>query len=324
MCALPGKTQQPYQPHPLLLDCDIWNAEVKRLADRHGYAFHTNGWDARFGPERQGEAYASHVEPKLMLFYACRLLCKLTGGKVVKKQVLKLYKIHELAPKHVAEILLTRPSCTCCKKFQQEFKGMTGLLFTFSVIPTLGEMMETKDGEKVHGYLHPTMQVDSEDEDAPLSRNLRVIIPNKPASTARRVSPPTPTTSNEAEKLKSIPKTVAKRGRPKKATNTEHKSEASTKISRKRMLQIYEEDYDDYQPPYKRSADLNQVNITRASVRSGLLTPEQTPSRKKQMHDGWTALLEKFIRQSWIRIDGVRRVQKAAFEDFWNHASWLA
>lgn len=175
MCSLPGMISA--DAHSLLLDNQIWGEQIRRLAENSGWDFPTNGWDARWGDARKGESFASHVEPKLMLFYACHLVSKLLGEVLpLRKQVGKLYKLKKITPSPQAEMLLTRPPCPSCSKWMAEFEEMTGIHFTWALIPNLGEMLETRKENGYHAYLNPTLP--AADPPPPLKSTIvQVVLP---------------------------------------------------------------------------------------------------------------------------------------------------
>jgi hypothetical protein len=53
------------------------------------------------------------------------------------------------------EISIARLPCACCKKSRQEFEETTGIAFTVTIIPNLGNMLETRDQNEVNGYEKP-------------------------------------------------------------------------------------------------------------------------------------------------------------------------
>lgn len=73
---------------------------------------------------------ASHVEPKLMLFYTCHLLGTFTGIQSISEPVGRLYKLRNMksSPK-AEEVFLSRVPCQSCKRFQELFKDLTGIKF---------------------------------------------------------------------------------------------------------------------------------------------------------------------------------------------------
>ena len=145
--------------HPKLLDSAVWTEQVHRLGTFFRHRFRCDGFDEYHGHPK-GTSYASHVEPKLMLWYACRLFTKLTGGEPLPldEQVdmlpggLKLL-IGTTKPK--AEVLVSRKPCTDCEKFQQLMTRKTGIEFKFIILANLGKLREGKDQKGYHTYLSP-------------------------------------------------------------------------------------------------------------------------------------------------------------------------
>lgn len=149
-------------PHPKLLDSQEWTNEVFRFGSFHGHQFRTNGWD-RFHGKVDGAAAASHVEPKLMLFYACRLLGKLTGIQTIAEQGSRLYKLRDIRPSPNAEIFLSRAPCESCKRFQELVEDITAIKFTIRVCANVACVSLSRDR---HGYkVLPMYAEDSDAED---------------------------------------------------------------------------------------------------------------------------------------------------------------
>ena len=228
--ALPGNKELP--AHPRLLDNLVWVAEVRRMSAFHGFVFPTNGWELIRGEDRRGESFASHVEPKLMLFYACHLLIRLTKEALeLKIQVAMLPRLLELTSEHTAEIHLSRRPCHTCKAFQRFMKRTTGIDFEFVIITNLGIMKETRDKRGNHIYENPSPSASMRDSESP---------------SPSRESTPEPALSVEEPAMEQA--IVRQRDGPQKYPEPASVPQPPN-VSRKRQFQILEEEYDDYVPP---------------------------------------------------------------------------
>lgn len=158
ICSISGlSAQASNHNHPKLLDSELWTEQVYRFGSFYRHSFRSGGFDEHFGYPK-GASFASHVEPKLMLWYACRLFTKLNGGEPLPldDQVdmlpggLKLL-IGSTQPK--ADVVVSRAACTDCEKFRLLMKKKTGIEFNFIVIANLGKLKEGRDEKGLHKYM---------------------------------------------------------------------------------------------------------------------------------------------------------------------------
>lgn len=164
MCAMPGWTVCTEQ-HPKLLEPDLWTTVVKEFVNFHNHDFRVSPFDKHHGRE-EGDTYAAHVEPRLMLWYAIDVLQKQTGKvEHPTKQRGDLWMLKDAVRKTIkAEIVISRPPCRECLMFQEFVERYTPIKFNFIVCKNLGEVKFTKDKHKQVGL--PLFIEESEDSEA--------------------------------------------------------------------------------------------------------------------------------------------------------------
>ncbi|KIN04254.1 hypothetical protein OIDMADRAFT_26867 [Oidiodendron maius Zn] len=140
MVAFPG-WKACAEAHPRLLDSDIWSNKVLEFAENVGHHFKLDGWDI-YHKMREGLFQASHVEPKLMLSFACYLQKKRLKEKL---DLRKLHHLRRLTSRIEAEIIISEEPCASCKKFKEDIELVTGLKFTFKVCENLGMLKSYRD-----------------------------------------------------------------------------------------------------------------------------------------------------------------------------------
>jgi len=143
--ALPGWFKC-VESHPRLLDSKLWTEVVKPFVNFHNYTFSTAPFDAHHGREK-GDTLATHVEPRLMMWFAIHELQKRTGkvGSPLEQRG-DVWELKDLIREKVeAEIVLSRPPCRHCLKFQEWFQRYQPIRFSFIVCKNLGEVRFTKD-----------------------------------------------------------------------------------------------------------------------------------------------------------------------------------
>lgn len=135
-----------------MLDSAEWLELVKQVAPFFGHKFKRGQFDKRHKRE-DGDEYASHVEPSLMLWYACYLHRKLTGVDMPFKERLgHLFKLQKSGRKFEAEILLSKGSCSPCEIFQAGFEAFTGIKFTFPVMDNYAPVLPLKNEQNFEYY----------------------------------------------------------------------------------------------------------------------------------------------------------------------------
>ncbi|KAN0110499.1 hypothetical protein V8E51_006886 [Hyaloscypha variabilis] len=170
MCAISG-SKMCVKEHGKLLDNNFWGAQTFRFGIFHGHDFPTNGYEVHRG-EKQGTDFASHVEPKLMLWFAWSLLRRISEkAHPIEKEIGMLYKLKRISNPIAAEIVISRAACPTCEKFQAVIEEITGLKFKIIVIPNLGTLPleKNKYNQKKYPLVSNSktagVQPDSEEED---------------------------------------------------------------------------------------------------------------------------------------------------------------
>ncbi|KAH9216970.1 hypothetical protein DL95DRAFT_445088 [Leptodontidium sp. 2 PMI_412] len=155
--------------HPKVLDSEIWSRLAFTWGDDFGHLFRPNGWESHRGAAK-GTDFASHVEPKLMLWFATREWTKLSGQQLpLEKQVKRLWELQDLQHKIVAEVVLDRVPCDCCKEFKRRLEKFTGhkLRFKFMICPNVAVMdsVFNKHGAKVNRLPEPQRAMELEEDE---------------------------------------------------------------------------------------------------------------------------------------------------------------
>jgi hypothetical protein len=191
MFALPGS--QSVANHPRLLDSERWNKDVKRWGGFHNHIFKKYVFDESNGKEA-GDTYASHTEPRLMLWFSCYMLEKLTGVvKPIREHIGYLFRIKDLKRGIQAELYLTEAPCKPCLLFQKLVEEYTGIKFTIIVVPNVGHLKPKRNKYKVKQYSLYASDSESEDSEFEVAkkqseiimkteRKLAVVIPHRPAT----------------------------------------------------------------------------------------------------------------------------------------------
>jgi hypothetical protein len=157
MCAFPGWTACA-EPHPKLLDSQFWTQQVLKFAEIYGYKFQKGSYDDHHRVP-VGSTYASHVEPKLMLYIACKELQNLTGEEF---HLGKLYMLKRSTMQ--AEIVISENPCQNCKLFKSMLEELTGLKFSVKLAPNLGQLKPKRNHQGSRYYDLDVSDCDSEPE----------------------------------------------------------------------------------------------------------------------------------------------------------------
>jgi len=261
--------------HEKLLDSSVWTEQVHRLGTFYRHRFRLNGFDEHHGHPK-GTSFASHVEPKLMLWYACRLFTKLNGGEPLPldEQVdmvpggLKLL-IGNTKPK--ADIFVTRNPCTDCDKFRLLMKKKTGIEFSFIVMANLGKRSETRDEKGRHVYMSP-----DEDEGEDIEKDIEKRMPRILSSSFRVII----TQNRETQLAVQGPSTNTPRIQKKNPETTKKKVVKSSAYdmsltnnsglrepSRKRLRELLEEE-DEYELPSSSAVRTSKHFASKKSMRN--------------------------------------------------------
>ena len=253
MLAFPGR-KACADAHDKLLDSEIWAEYVHKFAKHIEFKFRGDGFD-KWHDKEEGSSFASHVEPKLMLFFACYLLVNRMGHEL---NLHMLWLLHNLKSRIEADIFISEEPCTDCKRFKAAIETHTGLKFSLKVCQNLGILKPYRDEKGRRKYpRYPEEDSELDEEDVQM-----------------QLSPALSSTSKIMVLIKSNTGTSTK-------TRTEvHVTSVAKREPRRRKRQ-YEEDDDneDYEesPRKSRTDDQSVVLIprTRARVRSsiGVMTP---------------------------------------------------
>ncbi|KUJ21843.1 uncharacterized protein LY89DRAFT_778216 [Mollisia scopiformis] len=159
-CAISGWTNV-LDFHPRMLDTEFWLNEVKYLAETLDHNFRSGCWD-KANDREDGDGYASHVEPTLMLYYAYHLATKVFGIKSpVRKVIQSIWLLDKIGETFEAELVLSKAPCGPCKEFKQLIETFTGIKFTFVIMDNVAEVAPKKDK---NGFdIYPKHAVQEED-----------------------------------------------------------------------------------------------------------------------------------------------------------------
>ncbi|CAG8956190.1 hypothetical protein HYFRA_00012107 [Hymenoscyphus fraxineus] len=189
MCACSG-IHDLFKDQKKILDSTIWTREVFHLATYRDHKMKSNGYETHKGLPK-GYTFCSHVEPKLMLWFACRWLIKVSDQSFssIRKQVANIWRINQKGmptpPK--AEVVIDRLPCKSCRDIRGLIEEMTGIKYYFHYIPKVGNVYLEKDayGNQVFplcadegDILSSEDEVDEEEELA-IRRQAQISFPQK-------------------------------------------------------------------------------------------------------------------------------------------------
>ncbi|KAJ5050636.1 uncharacterized protein L3040_002512 [Drepanopeziza brunnea f. sp. 'multigermtubi'] len=132
------------EPHPNVLDSALWTKEVQRWGEFHNHHFPGHPFEKRHGKEK-GHASASHVEIRLMLWYACEKTKEIAGDKPVRALLGEIWRLRNFAQDIEAEVFLTRAPCNPCLEIKKLIEEYTGIKFNIRVMQNLGELEPVKN-----------------------------------------------------------------------------------------------------------------------------------------------------------------------------------
>jgi hypothetical protein len=266
MCAISGFTEC-VEDHPYCLDNEVWTQNVYEFGKWHQHKFRSDGFDSYHG-KPVGYGFAGHVEPKLMLFWALRLLGKFTRTEV--PSIGRLWELKEMRGCKEGEILLSQEPCDVCLRFQTMLERMCGIRFTLIIVPNLGELKPVKDkyGYKKYPSSAQAIQFGGTED------QLQVIVPLKhrnDTSLGARLTKQDTTSSKSGTK-------DTRRSKVTETTFIEIQN-----VSRKRAYDSDSEDNSDGYTPspqeVARSLQTPTPEKKRKSQRGGILTPDYTPRK---------------------------------------------
>lgn len=305
MMALPGWTPCA-DPHPKLLDSEIWCEYVLQVAANLDHHFQSGSFD-RVHNKRDGTTYASHVEPKLVLWFACYLLTKRMGEKL---NLRKLWLLRRLETRIEAEIIISEEPCHSCKKFTEVIELVTGLKFTFKVCTNLGTL---KHYRNIHGQKqYPLFASDGEDSaempempETPEVPEIEKHTDLQSEGEDRHVYPLQPRTSNVMVVIKPYPRSSSNSRNTTEVqishtqlTSFAKHHRAVSKPAQPRTKRQYDDsdDNEEWQPPRARhqaECAFRPASRKKSDIRSGSGLISPTPSPNHRQHHGGS---KKYIR----------------------------
>jgi hypothetical protein len=181
MFAFPG-WKSCVEEHPRMLDSEIWSDRVLQFADLHGHTFRTDGFDVHH-QKKVGASFASHVEGKLMLFFACELLQRRVHEKL---DLRRLWRLRDLTSGTEAKIFISEKACNDCLKFKRVVESVTGLNFTFQVCKNLGMLHPFRTPKGYKRYpLYAGEEEEEDEEDQEDEEDFQPPVKLLPASTSK-------------------------------------------------------------------------------------------------------------------------------------------
>ena len=280
MCAFSGYTEC-VEDHPGVLDNAFWTEKVYEFGKWHEHRFKSDGFDSYHG-KPIGYGFAAHVEPKLMLFWALRLLGKFTGEV---PSMGRLWELKDMRGCKQAEILLSQEPCEVCLSFQKMLEKMCGMKFTLIILPNLGELKPVRDKRGRKRYLPSveTIRFGGAEE------QLQVIIPLNSGNNMNSVTLPAKHTTKSSRNITQSGSSSRDLSRQTSVTSTTFIEIKNS--SRKRVYDLDDdddEDSDGYAPSCPAVAQtLNSLtpDRKRKSPREGVIIPDYSP-RKYDVLDG--------------------------------------
>ncbi|TAQ84160.1 hypothetical protein B7494_g7507 [Chlorociboria aeruginascens] len=255
MCAVSGYTDN-VEAHEKVLDSEYWTQQVLLFGLSHRYAFRSGPFDNR-QKVPSGTEFASHVEKKLMLFWAMRLLMKFCKSDCVGMlpQLCRIKSSDKEVDLFIAGV--SEYMCDCCSEFQKRLEEVTGIKYTVHVIPNLAKLEADVD-ERTNRKL---FRVPSMGVEGPM--RMEVIIQNK-ISQSRVVS--------NSVRDRSL-----------------QKASSRAAASRKRRVDWEEDSGSEYELP-SSSTTIEVYTPERKWARAPDISSNDTStrgSRKKSAHEWW-------------------------------------
>lgn len=137
----------PHMPKPKILDSLFWAEEVYRLRVFTGEKMKKNRWNRKSGDDLPKELdFCSHVETKLMVWFAMWWLVKVTGNQDVELADLFTINHKGMPDPPEAELYLDRDhACEPCYSFKKRMEKNTGIIFHFHFFDRVGTVKPEKD-----------------------------------------------------------------------------------------------------------------------------------------------------------------------------------
>lgn len=163
MCTISG-AKNCADLHPKLLDAELWTEEVIHWAKEHGHTFRNGMYDELHG-KTPGHYHAAHVEPRLMLWFACYMVNQRLGlNKPEREQIAHIWRLNKFKD-ITAEIMIShsnKKACGSCMAFQKDIEEYTGIKYSIISCPNLGELQMVRSKYRKNEV--PLYAVDSEQE----------------------------------------------------------------------------------------------------------------------------------------------------------------
>ncbi|KAK2629270.1 hypothetical protein QTJ16_000090 [Diplocarpon rosae] len=270
--ALPGWVAC-HEYHPKVLDSGFWTEEVQRWGEFHNHNFQGNPYE-QYNQKPRGHANASHVEIRLMLWYACERLKELQGvEKPIRALLGELWRLRNY-DRTAAEIFLTRSPCQPCLEIIKLIEEYTGITFHICHMPNLGELQPVKrNGWVTFDRYAPNSE--DEDEEPFQVVEEEIIQKNKRTATMEVIiqSKPTPLLSNSLQHTH--------KGKSSNFTETFTETRKSVVVPSSSQIQsdLSDSEVSDYQPRRSKSKRLKPVKANKIpSMRQyGLPMPDDSP-----------------------------------------------
>ncbi|KAH8812033.1 hypothetical protein F5884DRAFT_299810 [Xylogone sp. PMI_703] len=124
------------KPQVTLLDNSLWTNLVLDFHQIYNHYVRRSARDATAG--RTGMFFACHVEPRLMLYYACQKIQRLLSCSLPQA----LRSLETLKGQHheEVEIFISDNPCGTCRKFKEKIEDLTGLRFVIKSCKNLAEI----------------------------------------------------------------------------------------------------------------------------------------------------------------------------------------
>ncbi|PBP27435.1 hypothetical protein BUE80_DR001753 [Diplocarpon rosae] len=271
--ALPGWAVC-HEYHPKVLDSGFWTEEVQRWGEFHNHNFQGNPYE-QHNHKPKGYTNASHVEIRLMLWYACERLKELQGVEKPTRALLgELWRLRNY-DRTAAEIFLTRTPCQPCLNIIKLIEEYTGITFHIRHMPNLGELQPTKkNGWVTFDRYAPNSE--DEDEEEPFQVVEEEIVQQSKRTATMEVIIQSKPISLLSKSLQHIHK-----GKSSKFRDISTDSRKSVVVSSSSQIHcdLSDSEVSDYQPRSSKSKKLKPVKANKVpSIRQyGLPVPDDSP-----------------------------------------------
>ncbi|KAI6710523.1 hypothetical protein PZA11_003171 [Diplocarpon coronariae] len=272
--ALPGWVTC-HEYHPKVLDSGFWTEEVQRWGEFHNHNFPSHPYEMTH-LKPKGHASASHVEIRLMLWYACERLKELQKvEKPIRALLGELWRLRDYNQKAEAEIFLTRPPCEPCLEIIKLIEEYTRITFHIRHMPNLGELQPIKKNGWVTFDRYAPNPEDEEKEEPIQVVEEEIVQKSKRSSTMEVIiqSKPAPLLSTSFQQIHEREiSTITK-------TSTKAPKSMLISSSSQNRPDLSESEESDYQPQSSKPKKLKPVKARkRPSIQQyGLPMPDDSP-----------------------------------------------